>query len=146
MMFFTSLLISLPYSSMRVTSRDGCSLIFTKTFYIMLRFSRIVQHGSSFLGSIFQHLQGAPYLHSLLLQPFVLLKRIPQKPVNSFLFVCSRWCKNSSPVFPLAYKSTAAFASTLFTEHTAKAVVNLLQSSHNCICFCCFSLFVMFTF
>ena len=62
---FTPLLISFPYSSTHVTSRDGCSLIFTKTFYIMLRFTRIVQHGSSFFGSIFQHLQGAPYLHSL---------------------------------------------------------------------------------
>ena len=50
-MYFSPLLISLPYSSMRVTSRDGCSLNFTKTFYIMLRFLWIVQLSSSFFGS-----------------------------------------------------------------------------------------------
>ena len=56
-----------------------------------------------------------------------IIGRIPLKSVNSFLFVFSRRCKNSTPAFPLAYKSTAAFASTLFTEHTAKAVVNWFQ-------------------
>lgn len=45
-MFFTSLLISLPYSSVRVTSGDGNSLIFTKTFYIMLKTARIIQFDS----------------------------------------------------------------------------------------------------
>ena len=36
---FTPLLISFPYSSTHVTQGYGYSLIFTKTFYIMLRFS-----------------------------------------------------------------------------------------------------------
>ena len=104
MMFFTSLLISLPYSSMRVTSGDGNSLILLKLFILCFD-----SRG-----------QFDPVHHSSAPQ----VERIPRKPVNSFIFVCSRWCKNSSPAFSLAYKSTAAFASTLFTEHTAKAVVN----------------------
>ena len=78
MMFFTSLLISLPYSSVRVTSGDGNSLIFTKTFYIMLRSLWIVRPGPSFFSPI--------------------IGRIPLKSVNSFIFVFSRWCKNSTRV------------------------------------------------
>lgn len=45
------------------------------------------------------------------------------KTVNRFLFVCFRRCKNSSPVFPLAYKSTAAVASGLQKDQTATALL-----------------------
>ena len=80
MMFFTSLLISLPYSSVRVTSRDGCSLNFTKTFYIMLRFCGqfSTAHRSSAL-----HVVKVWFIYTV--HPHT--KRIPLKPVNSFLFV-----------------------------------------------------------
>ena len=120
-MFFTSLLISLPYSSMRVTSRDGNSLIFTKTFYIMLRFSgqfntvhhysalHVVKHGSSIV-----HLQ------------FTHTKRIPHKSVNSLFNFLSKVQKLHSSI-SLAYKSTAAVASDMFTYQTAKAVNNCYQ-------------------
>ena len=126
MMFFTSLLISLPYSPVRVTSRDGCSLNFTKTFYIMLRFTRIVRPGPSFFSPI--------------------IGRIPLKSVSRFIFVCSRRCKNSTPAFPLAYKSTAAVCVWYVYISNRYSVANLLQSSRNHVCFCCFSLFIAFAF
>ena len=123
---FTPLLISFPYSSTHVTSGDGNSLIFTKTFYIMLCSLWIVRPGPSFFSPI--------------------IGRIPLKSVNSFLFVCSHRCKNSSPALPLAYKSTVAFASGMFTYQTATALPTGFKSSHNCICFCCFSHIVVFAF
>ena len=46
---------------------------------------------------------------------------MPQKTVNRFLFVRFRRCKNSSPAFPLAYKSTAAVSSALQKDQTATA-------------------------
>lgn len=48
---------------------------------------------------------------------------MPQKTVNRFLFVRFRRCKNSSPAFPLAYKSTAAVAFGLQKVQTATALL-----------------------
>lgn len=131
MMFFTSLLISLPYSSTHVTSRDGNSLNLLKLF--ILCFDSRGQFGSA-------HRFSAQFSNTYKVrlicivcskQPFVLLAkvqftytvrptqlihsslaqysthtRIPRKSVSRFIFVFSRRCKNSTPTFPLAYKST----------------------------------------
>ena len=167
-MFFTSLLISLPYSPVRVTSRDGDSLNFTKTFYIMLRFTRIVRPGPSFFSSIFQHLQGSPYLHSSFqaalctpckgvvhLYSSTYIVRLHSTPhtrgyrVNLWIVFFSfalAGAKTPLQCIHWLIKAPPPFASALFTGRTAKAVVNWLQSSHDCICFCCFSLFVAFAF
>ena len=47
--------------------------------------------------------------------------------MNRFLFVRFRRCKNSSPAFPLAYKSTAAVASALQKDQTATASLTGLK-------------------
>ena len=108
MMFFTSLLISLPYSSMRVTSGDGNSLILLKLF--ILCFGSCGQyntvHRSSALHVVkvwFTYtVRSTQFTYIVRLHSTPHTKRIPQKTVNSFLFVCSHRCKNSSPVSPLA--------------------------------------------
>ena len=124
-MYFSPLLISLPYSSVRVTSGVRFLPDFTKTFYIMLRFLWIVQLGSSFFGSTSS--KGVVHLYSsfYIVHPHT---RGYHKNLWIVLFSFAlAGAKTPLQRFPLAYKSTAANASTLFTERTAKAVVNWLQ-------------------
>lgn len=126
MMFFTSLLISLPYSSMRVTSRDGNSLNLLKLFYIMLRFSRIVRHSPSF----FSPTSGADTAKTCELFSFRFLSKV-QKLLSSVV----RWLIKAPPPLRLLFKIT--------NRHS---VANWLQSSRNHVCSCRFPLFVAFTF
>ena len=100
-MYFSPLLISLPYSSMRVTSGDGNSLILLKLFILCFVFRgqfNSVHHSSAL------HVVKAWFTYTV--RPHT--KRIPQKTVNSFIFVFFEGAKTPLQRFPLAYKSTAA--------------------------------------
>lgn len=126
MMFFSSLLISFPYSSVRVTSRDGRSLIFTKTFYIMLKTARIIQ------------------FDSLL---FVVYTTQGYRAVSWIvLFSFSLEGAKTPLVHMYAYKSTAAVRPLWLQSSPPQAVANLSQSSRKRVCFRRFSLFVAFAF
>ena len=105
-MYFSPLLISLPYSSVRVTSRDGNSLIFTKTFYIMLRFSgqfSTARHSQAQFSNTYKV---RPICIVYSKQPFVLLAKVQfTYTVRSIQFT------HSSPIVHL-HSSLTQFAHT----------------------------------
>ena len=103
-MYFSPLLISLPYSSMRVTSRDGCSLNLLKLFILCFDFA-----DSSTRSIILQPHKWSGYRVNLWIVFFSFALAGAKTPLQRKT---------------LAYKSTAANASALFTGRTAKAVVN----------------------